>query len=196
MKKLLKIFFIVFLFCSCNKQNLEELSEIPNFERDDETSVLKRQDIGYHFNHQREYNYKKLRTPRDIGVLLFDSKFDQVDYFYFLKFNNWFEKLKFENGIMPIDQEENLDCDNFALLYKSLMGIGAYKNGNKNEPAVAVLIVEQRHAFGGIPASPGSLHMINLIITNNGWFIFEAQTGAKKLIEEYPNQEYLKYLIF
>ena len=94
---------------------------------------------------------------------------------------------------MAIDQKENLDCDNFALFYKSLFSISRYKAGKAKEPAVALVIVEQKFPFGGIPS--GDLHMLNLIFTNNGWYIFEPQTGESIILEDYVNQEFIKFII-
>ena len=37
------------------------------------------------------------------------------------------------------------------MLYKSLMGISAYKSGDKLEMGVAVVVVRQVNEFGGIP---------------------------------------------
>ncbi len=81
------------------------------------------------------------------------------------------------------------------MLYKSLMGISAYKSADNEEPSVAVVVVSQINEYGGIPASKG-LHMVNLVMTNNGWFIFEPQSGKYILLEKYPNQEYIKYIIY
>ena len=75
------------------------------------------------------------------------------------------------------------------------MGISGYKSSQEEEPSVAVVVARQKHEFGGIPASNG-LHMLNLIMTNNGWFILEPQSNEFILLEEYPNQEFIEYLIF
>jgi hypothetical protein len=202
MKKVL--FFIALLLTSaiaCNKQNFKELQEIPIMKFASEGKVkgssldlLTRKDVGYLFSKQRAFNSVPTKVPVDIGVILLDSHYRQIDYYWFLKFNNWFQDLKFENGIMAIDQKENSDCDNFALMYKSMVGVSAYKSGKKSEPAVAAVVVRQKEEFGGIPGS-NALHMVNLIFTNNGFFIFEPQTGKKILLENYPNQEYIQYLI-
>lgn len=183
---------IVWVLVACNKQNFKELASIPYLESSEQQ--VKRNDIGLYFAQQKTFNWVDTKVPTDIKVTLFDVNYKAVDYYFFLKFNKWFEKLKFENGIMPIDQKENLDCDNFAMLYKSLMGISGYKSSNKSEPSVAVVVVRQVNEYGGIPASNG-LHMVNLVMTNNGWFIFEPQTGKFILLENYPNQEFIEYLI-
>ena len=186
------ITIIVWVLVACNKQNFKELASIPYLESSEQQ--VKRNDIGLYFAQQKTFNWVDTKVPTDIKVTLFDVNYKAVDYYFFLKFNKWFEKLKFENGIMPIDQKENLDCDNFAMLYKSLMGISGYKSSNKSEPSVAVVVVRQVNEYGGIPASNG-LHMVNLVMTNNGWFIFEPQTGKFILLENYPNQEFIEYLI-
>lgn len=177
---------------ACNKQNFKELTSIPHLKPSDQN--VRRGDIGLYFDQQKTFNWVDTKVPKDIKITLFDADYKAVDYYFFLKFNKWFEKLKFENGIMPIDQKENLDCDNFAMLYKSLMGISGYKSKEKSEPSVAVVVVRQVNEYGGIRASNG-LHMVNLIMTNNGWFILEPQTGKFILLEEYPNQEFIQYLI-
>jgi hypothetical protein len=186
------ITIIVWVLVACNKQNFKELASIPYLESSEQQ--VKRNDIGLYFAQQKTFNWVDTKVPTDIKITLFDANYKAVDYYFFLKFNKWFEKLKFENGIMPIDQKENLDCDNFAMLYKSLMGISGYKSEEKSEPSVAVVVVRQINEYGGVPASNG-LHMVNLVMTNNGWFIFEPQTGKSILLEKYPNQQFIEYLI-
>ena len=183
---------LVWVLVACNKQDFQELASMPYLKSSEQE--VKRNDIGLYFAQQKTFNWVDTKVPTDIKVTLFDVNYKAVDYYFFLKFNKWFEKLKFENGIMPIDQKENLDCDNFAMLYKSLMGISGYKSSNKSEPSVAVVVVRQVNEYGGIPASNG-LHMVNLVMTNNGWFIFEPQSGEFILLEQYPNQEFIQYLI-
>jgi len=183
----------ILVLVACNNQDYSELKEIPSLS---ESNInISKGDIGLYFSQQKTFNWTNTKVPTNIKVTLFDTKYKRVDYYFFLKFNKWFEKLKFENGIMPINQKENLDCDNFAMLYKSLMGISGYKSANKEEPSVAVVVVRQINEYGGIPSSNG-LHMVNLVMTNNGWFIFEPQSGKYILLEDYPNQEYIEYLIF
>ena len=91
------------------------------------------------------------------------------------------------------DGTENLDCDNFAMLYKSMMSVSAYKANSDNEPCVALLVVRQVNKFGGVPT--GGLHMVNLVMTNQGWFVIEPQTGEFISLEKYPNQQYVQLLI-
>ena len=180
---------------SCNQVNFKELKNIPLIEAGDEAKyqVFNRFDLGRRFGYQIGHNSKKIYVPRDVNILMLDGSFRVLDYYFFRKFNNWFEDVKFKNGIMPINQKENLDCDNFAMLYKSLMSVAGYKSNIEIEPAVALVVVEQRNEFGGIPK--GGLHMLNLIFTSRNWYIFEPQTGKYIELENYPNQEFIKTII-
>ena len=101
--------------------------------------------------------------------------------------------MKFDNGILPVDPKQNLDCDNFAMLYKSTFGVASYQGGTDVEFAVAVVVVQQKNPFGGVPS--GYLHMLNLVFTNKDWYIFEPQTGQFIELHKYPNQEFIQYII-
>lgn len=187
--------FIIWSLIACRQGSFQELYSIPKIPQSQEQkySVYYKNDFGLRFNHQIGHNSVKIKVPTTISILLLDAKYREVDYFFFRKFNNWFKKIKFENGIMAIDQEENLDCDNFAMLYKSFMSVANYKSKVEQEPAVGLVIVEQKNAFGGIPK--GGLHMLNIVFTNKAWYIFEPQTGQYIELENYPNQEYIQTII-
>lgn len=175
----------------CQDTKFKEIESIPIIE--EKNNYLTHFNISRHFAYKKSMNWVDTKVPTDIKVFLLDGKYFKVDYYFFKKFNNWFKKLQFENGILPIDQKENLDCDNFAMLYKSLMSVSAYKSSSAIEPAVALLVLEQVKPFGGIPS--GGLHMVNLVFTNQGWYVIEPQTGKYILLEKYPNQQYVKYMI-
>lgn len=189
------ILFAIWSLTSCNDSNFKELKNIPTIENKDEFKyrIYRRQDLGLRFGHQIGNNSVKIDVPTNVSIMMLDGAFREVDYYFFREFNNWFKDVKFENGIMAINQNENLDCDNFAMLYKSLMSISSYKSNVELEPAVALVIVEQRHPFGGVRA--GSLHMLNLIFTSRAWYIFEPQTGEYIELEKYPNQKYIRTII-
>ena len=181
-------------FTSSCKQNFDELEEIPPTVFKQGDKFFGKREIAYHFGYQRGYNSVSIDVPTDINVYMVDSKYKEVDYYWFRKFNNWFRTLLFENGIMSLgDGTENLDCDNFAMLYKSMMSVSAYKANSDNEPCVALLVVRQVNKFGGVPT--GGLHMVNLVMTNQGWFVIEPQTGEFISLEKYPNQQYVQLLI-
>ena len=194
MRKLLYLLLSsLFLITGCIERKFEDLADIPKTEDYQKYRIIDRNRIGFHFNHQIGNNSVKIETPKDLKVILLDSKYQEVDYFYFLKFNNWFRKLVFNNGIMPINQNETLDCDNFAMLYKSLFGVAGYASKNTLEFAVASVVVYQVNEFGGIPR--GGLHMLNLVFTSKNWYIYEPQTGKFIELQNYPNQKYIQYII-
>ena len=187
------LILLLFLLPSCLNRDFNEISDIPKIGNEQSYTIFDRKRLGYHFNNQKGHNSINIKVPKDIGMLILDSKYQSVDYFYFRKFNKWFKKIVFQNGIMPINQNEIIDCDNFAMLYKSLFSVGAYASNNSQEFAVASVIVMQENPFGGIPS--GGLHMLNLVFTTRDWYIFEPQTGEYIELQNYPNQEYIKFII-
>lgn len=194
--KIFKIFLLAFMLApinSCMDRKFDEIKAIPKIGNEQSYTIFDRQRLGFHFNHQRGHNSVAIDVPTDIGMLILDSKYQSVDYFYFKKFNKWFKNLVFENGVMAIGQNEIIDCDNFAMLYKSLFSVGAYASNNSQEFAVASVIVMQENPFGGIPS--GGLHMLNLVFTNRDWYIFEPQTGQYIELQNYPNQKHIKFII-
>lgn len=194
--KFFKLFLLAFMLVpinSCMERKFDEIKTIPKVGNEQSYTIFDRQRLGFHFNHQKGHNSVPIDVPTDIGMLMLDSKYQSVDYFYFKKFNKWFKNLVFENGIMPIGQNEIIDCDNFAMLYKSLFSVGAYASNNSHEFAVASVIVMQVNPFGGIPS--GELHMLNLILTTRDWYIFEPQTGEYIELQNYPNQKHIKFII-
>ena len=192
----------VFLVMSCKTDaDFEELKAIPIMEESDTQDTwnpknyLKGFDIGRHFSQQKSKNWVDTEVPTDFKVVMLDGKYREVDYYHFRKFNNWFKKLMFEAGIQSgINFKHSLDCDNFAMMYKSLMSVSAYKSKDTIEMAVAVVVVQQVNEFGGIPAT-GGLHMVNLVFTTHGWLVLEPQTMKFILLENYPNQKYFQYMI-
>lgn len=191
----------VFLMFSCKPTaKVRDLVEIPTMSKEqydkDHKNHLDRYDIGRHFNHKKSKNWVPTKVPTDFKVVMLDTRYRVSDYYHFRAFNSWFKKLLFETGIQAgvESNHQALDCDNFAMLYKSLMGVSAYKSGDELEIGVAVVVVKQVNEFGGIPGT-GGLHMVNLVFTNQGWFIFEPQTGDFILLEDYPNQEFVQYMI-
>ena len=178
------------------RTDFNEIEEIPPVVFKQGDKHFSRKDVAYHFGYQRGYNSVTIKTPKDVNVYMMDNKYKEVDYYWFREFSNWFKSLLFENGIMSLgDGTENLDCDNYAMLYKSLSSVAAYKSKIDYEPCVVMLVVQQHHEFGGVPGT-GGLHMVNLVMTNQGWYVIEPQTGVHVLLEDYPNQEHVQFLLF
>lgn len=152
--------------------------------------------LGLHFSNNMGYNSVKTQVPSDIEMIMLDNHFRKVDYTWFREFNNWFTKMKMNNGLMAGHRvAENMDCDNYSMLYKSMMSVAAYKSGATSEPAAALVVVNQVHEFGDIPAT-GGLHMLVFIITSRGWFMVEPQTGEFVNLQDYPNQADISMMIF
>ena len=179
--------------------NMDELASIPVMEytKDNETKTnyLTKDRVARSFLSKKAFNNVPTKTPDNFKVMVFDGRYRTVDYYHFVKFNKWFRKLLFNTGLMSGIEgtRQNLDCDNYAMLYKSVMGESSYKGDDTLDMAVAVVVVHQVNAWGGIPK--GGLHMVNLIFTNRGWYIYEPQTNKFILLEDYPNQEHIKYMI-
>ena len=192
MKKVYTL-LVCFILSSCIERDFREVNEIPKQPNPRSYSVLEHKDLAYHFGYQKGHNSVHIDVPTSVTFLLLDSRYEIVDYFYFRKFNSWFNKMIFSNGIMPISQNETLDCDNFAMLYKSMWSVASYSNGNTMEFAVGLVLVQQVHPFGGIPS--GALHMLNIVFCNKNWYIFEPQTGEFIELNKYPNQKHIVNII-
>lgn len=188
---------VVWLMSSCINTNMDDVKRIPPVEFTTDVPhqhAFTRRDLGYHFGHSRGKNNVTIQVPRDVQIVMLDTNFKEVDYFWFRRFNTWFQEMKHNNGILSMGNGQNMDCDNFAMLYKSLASVASYKAGVTQEPAVALMMVTQVSAFGGVPA--GGLHMVNLIMTSQGWYVLEPQTGHMVLLEQYPNQSHVSMIIF
>ena len=187
---------IMYVLTSCRDHDFDDLQTVPDvvYAGDGRGDLVTRGDLGYHFNYQRGRNSQILEIPTDVNVFMLDNKFREVDYYWFRKFNNWFQQMLHENNMLALGGAgETADCDNYAMLYKSLMSVAAYKAGESVEPAVLLVLVEQRESFGGVPA--GGAHLCVLVMTDQGWFVVEPQTGQFDKLENYPNQRFVRLLM-
>lgn len=184
------------LFIAClSETSLENIKNMPKLNLEKNIHIMHKRDFAYHFMSQTAFNSVPTKVPTDIKLLLWDSSYQEVDYNFFIRFNAWFKELLFDNGLLSLGSNgEALDCENYAMLYKSTIGIANLKSGKNKELSVGIAIVRQEHQFAGIPANRG-LHALNLIMTNRGWYIFEPQTNQLILLENYPNQEFIQYII-
>lgn len=126
----------------------------------------------------------------DWGGLIFDTHYIGVKYGYFNKFNKWFqgELSKIE---IP-DEGESFDCEDYALLYKSLLGMASLKQSKLRQISVGVIIVDQKKKALGIPAI-GS-HALNIVLTDKGWIVYDPQTDKSCKLKDYPNK-IISYII-
>ena len=187
---------IMYVLTSCRGSDYDDLKEMPSivYGGDGKKDMVTRSNLGYHFNYQRGRNSEQLSIPTDVDMFLLDNKYREVDYYWFRKFNNWFQDMLYENNMQALGGNgETADCDNYAMLYKSLMSAAAYKSGDKTEPAVLLMLVQQRESFGGVPA--GGAHLCIMVMTNQGWFVVEPQTGQFDELKNYPNQSTVRLLM-
>ena len=91
---------------ACTETDLDELKNIPKMENLSGAKIYKK-DFAYHFTTQRAFNSVPMKVPTNIKLLLWDNKYDQVDYYFFRKFNNWFSKLLFENGLLSLGRRRS-----------------------------------------------------------------------------------------
>ena len=139
----------------------------------------------YHFPSKTSFDIQREVQPdfqNKIPSVTLDSHYIGVKYDYFLEFNKWY--IKNTNGISNDKNNESFDCDNHAMLYKSLFSIGTLKNDFKREIMVGVILVEQTEKFLGIPKV--RRHALNIVFTEKGWIIYEPQTNMFCNIKEYP----------
>lgn len=139
----------------------------------------------YHFPAKTSFDIQREIQPdfkNKVPSVTLDRHFVGVKYSYFEKFNKWYaENTK---GINNPKNNESFDCDNHALLYKSLFAIGTLKNDVKREILVGVILVEQTEKFLGIP--PANRHALNVVFTEKGWVVYEPQTNMFCMLKEYP----------
>lgn len=185
---------VVWFLTSCIELDYDELKSIPEIKFSNHKDIT-RSSLAYHFGYQRGYNSVNTKIPMNVHIVQLDEQYKPVDYYWFRKFNNWFKDSLFNNGLLSLGNDSsNMDCDNYSMLYKSFMSTAAYKSGAKIEPASCLIVCRQVNPFGGLPS--GGYHMLVMVMTSQGWYVVEPQTGEFDKLEKYPNQEYITTLIF
>jgi len=83
--------------------------------------------------------------------------------------------------------EENSagNCSGFALVFRLMLGLAAME-AHARAPATATVIVSQQKPFGGLSATLEN-HCVAFVLTDEGPWIVEAQSGAHTRLAEYPN---------
>ena len=139
----------------------------------------------YHYPAKTSFDIQKEIQPdfnKKVPSVTLDRHFVGVKYSYFEKFNVWYKQTT--NGIQNESNNESFDCDNHALLYKSLFSIATLKKDVKREILVGVILVEQTEHFLGIPAT--NRHALNVVYTDKGWVVYEPQTNKLCMLKNYP----------
>ena len=152
----------------------------------------------YHFPAKTEKDIYKELLPRldmefEPWTVTFDTHYVGIKYEYFEKFNKWYApfltKINHEErkGNKGKNSGEAYDCDNHAMLYKSLMSCATLKKKSAlREILVGVIVVVQKEKALGIPSSEIT-HALNIVFTDKGWIVYEPQTGQHCLLSKYPN---------
>jgi hypothetical protein len=88
--------------------------------------------------------------------------------------------------------EENSagNCNGFALVCRLMLSLSAMEV-HAQAPATATVIVHQDRPFGGLSATNED-HCVEFVLTDEGPWIVEAQSGAFVKIEAYPNRGTIK----
>jgi hypothetical protein len=82
------------------------------------------------------------------------------------------------------------NCNGFALVCRLMLGLSAMA-ARAPAPATATVIVHQAAAFGGLPATREN-HSVAFVLTDEGPWIIEAQTGQHVRLADYPNRAAIK----
>lgn len=88
--------------------------------------------------------------------------------------------------------EENSagNCNGFALVCRLMLSLSAME-AHARAPATATVIVRQEKPFGGLYASMED-HCVAFVLTDEGPWIVEAQSGVYTKIGDYPNRGTIK----
>lgn len=88
--------------------------------------------------------------------------------------------------------EENSagNCSGFALVARLMLSLSAME-AHARAPAAATVIVTQNKPFGGLDATRVD-HCVALVLTDEGPWIIEVQSGAYVRIADYPNRATIK----
>jgi len=97
-------------------------------------------------------------------------------------------KVLWAKGIPQEDSAGN--CSGFALVFRLMLGLSAMES-HARAPATATVVVYQGKPFGGLSATQEN-HCVALVLTDEGPWIVEAQSGAHIAISEYPNLSTIK----
>jgi hypothetical protein len=82
------------------------------------------------------------------------------------------------------------NCNGFALICRLMLTLSAM-DSHASSPAAATVIVKQERAFGGLSATREN-HCVAYVLTDEGPWIIEVQSGAYTQIGAYPNRENIK----
>jgi len=146
----------------------------------------------YHFPATNSFDIRtslKIKFLEGKKILFFDFHYIRIKQSYLKEYTSWFAKMK--RSLVGNWTPTSFDCDNFSLLYKSMLSTAIYKHNKSREILVGIIMVKQKVPALGLPA--GDWHSLNIVGTDEGWIVVEPQTGEFINLKEYPN-EIVKYI--
>lgn len=93
-----------------------------------------------------------------------------------------------KDGVPQDDTAGN--CNGFALICRLMLSLSAM-DSHACTPATATVIVHQEKAFGGLSATHED-HCVEFVLTDEGPWIIEVQSGAYAKLGDYPNRGTIK----
>ncbi len=97
-------------------------------------------------------------------------------------------KMLWKEGV-PQDNSAG-NCNGFALVCRLMLSLSAM-DAHACAPAAATVIVRQEKAFGGLSATMED-HCVAFVLTDEGPWIIEVQSGAYTNMGDYPNRGTIK----
>jgi hypothetical protein len=97
-------------------------------------------------------------------------------------------KSLWDRGVPQEDSAGN--CSGFALVCRLMLNLSAME-AHAHAPATATMIVKQEKFFGGLSATMED-HCVAFVLTDEGPWIIEAQSGTYAKIADYPNRATIK----
>jgi hypothetical protein len=82
------------------------------------------------------------------------------------------------------------NCSGFALICRLMLSLSAME-AHARAPAAATMIVKQDQPFGGLDATKED-HCVAFVLTDEGPWVIEVQSGEYTKIGDYPNRGTIK----
>ena len=128
--------------------------------------------------------------PHDIQLA--DLQYQPVEYEDFLRLADWVGDFYADNPQLHYTAE-GYDCDNFARTFVVIADLASPERF-RGQLAMMRLYVEQRNAWGGVPASTGT-HALIAFRHGDGWSLYEPQSREVVRVADYPNQPHVRRVI-
>lgn len=129
--------------------------------------------------------FDNIEKPTD-DIIYFDKAYDVLSTEQLFTFIEWWKIFLVKNNLRH--RENSFDCDNFSNLFKSILFLTNKYKENSGQILVGLAIVKQKFAFAYIPSGNEVWHMMNIVYTDEGWYMVEPQNGMYIHIDYYPNE--------